>query len=111
MSAKTARLHSPPVAIRACTVSFVGPTGVRHSVDVTGESLYEAAILGVALLRKDGWAEQIAPGTQLEIQVREPATTHCVTLAQLRRWVEGIAVSPDEALRKRKLKAILNGAR
>jgi hypothetical protein len=88
-------------------VSFVGPTGVRHSVDVTAESLYEAAILGVAALRADGWAEQIAPGTQLEVQVRGPATTHCVTVIQLRRWCEGICVSPEETLKKRKLRAML----
>ena len=74
---------------------------------MTAESLYEAAILGVALLRKDGWSDQIAPGTQIEIEVREPATTHCVSLAQLRRWVDGIAVSPDETLKKRRLKELL----
>jgi hypothetical protein len=90
-----------------CTVSFVGPTGVRHAVEVTAESLYEAAILGVSLLRNEGWADQIAPGTQLEIQVRQPATTHCVSVAQLRRWCERIAVSPDEALRKRRLREML----
>jgi hypothetical protein len=95
------------VGLRACTVSFVGPTGVRHSVDVTGESLYEAAIVGLNLLRQDGWADQITPGTQLEIQVRQPATTHCVTVVQLRRWVDTIAISPDETLRKRRLKPLL----
>src|SRR6266487_4456598 len=35
---------------RACTVSFIAATGIRHSVEVTAESLYEAAILGVSLL-------------------------------------------------------------
>jgi hypothetical protein len=88
-------------------VSFVGPTGVRHSVEVTSESLYEAAILGVSLLRQDRWAEPIAPGTPLEIQVREAATAHTVTVAQLRRWVDGVAVSPDETLKKRRLKVLL----
>jgi len=88
-------------------VSFVGPTGVRHSVEVTSESLYEAAILGISLLRRDEWADPIAPGTPLEIQVREPATTHVVTVAQLRRWVDGVAVSPDETLKKRRLKELL----
>jgi len=95
------------MANRSCEVSFVGPTGVRHAVAVTAESLYEAAIIGVALLHKDGWADQIAPGTQIEIQVREPVTTHCVTIAQLRRWCDGVTVSPDEALKKRRLKALL----
>ena len=92
---------------RSCSVSFVGPTGVRHSVDVTADSLYEAAILGVAALLADGWAEQIAPGTQLEVQVRAPATTYSLTLVQLRRWCEGICVSPEETLKKRKLRAML----
>jgi hypothetical protein len=93
--------------LRACTVNFVGPSGVRHAVEVTAESLYEAAILGVALLRKDGWADVIAPGTQIEIQVRAPATTHCVTVAQLRRWCEGVAVNPEETLRRRRLREML----
>ena len=93
--------------LRACTVGFVGPTGVRHSVEVTADSLYEAAIQGVSMLRQEGWAEQIAPGTQVEIQVRAPATTHCVTVAQLRRWCDGVAVSPEETLRKRKLEQLL----
>jgi hypothetical protein len=96
------------VPLRACTVSFRGPTGVQHSVEVTAESLYEAAVLGLSLLKQDRWVEQIAPGTLLEIQVRAPATIHCVTVAQLRRWVDGIAVSPDETLKKRKLKELLS---
>jgi hypothetical protein len=92
---------------KICTVSFTGPTGVRHSVEVSAESLFEAAILGLSVLKKDGWVDPIAPGTRLEIQVRQPATTHSVSLAQLRRWVESIAVSPDETLRKRRLKSLL----
>ena len=36
---------------------------------VTAESLYEAAALGVSLLRKDYWGEALAPGTQLEVRV------------------------------------------
>ena len=94
---------------KTCTVSFTGPSGASHSVEVSADSLYEAAIIGFSLLKADGWVEPVAPGTRLEIQVRHPATTHCVSLAQLRRWVDGIAVSPDETLKKRKLKALLAG--
>ena len=60
----------PAVALRTCTVSFTGPSGIRHSVEVTAESIYEAAGLGVSALRKSGWTDAIAPGTELEIQVR-----------------------------------------
>ena len=95
------------MATKTCTVSFTGPLGVRHSVEVSADSLYEAAIVGFSLLKQDGWVDPVAPGTRLDIQVRHPATTHSVSLGQLRRWVEGIAVSPDETLRKRRLKKLL----
>jgi hypothetical protein len=98
------------VPFRSCSVSFVAPTGVRHAVEVHAESLYEAAILGVSLLRRDGWVEPVAPGTAVEIEVREPVTTHRVTIAQLRRWCDGIAISPDETLRKQRMKALLTRA-
>jgi hypothetical protein len=95
------------VVLRTCTVSFAGPSGVRHSVEVTAESIYEAAALGVSALKSDGWADAIAPGTVLEIQVREPATCHRLALQQIRRWCDGVAVSPDDTLQKRRLKQLL----
>jgi hypothetical protein len=76
-------------------------------VEVTAESIYEAAALGVSALKRDGWADAIAPGTELEIQVREPATCHRITIHQIRRWCDGVAVSPDETLKKRRLKQLL----
>src|SRR4051812_11518639 len=74
---------------KTCTVSFTGPTGVCHSVEVSADTLYEAAIVGFSLLKRGGWVDPIAPGTRFQIQVRQPGTTHCVSIAQLRRWVEG----------------------
>jgi hypothetical protein len=100
-------LRSPSVTLRTCTVSFVGPAGVRHAVEVTAESVYEAAALGVSALRNSGWADAIAPGTELEILVREPATAHRLTVRQIQRWCDGVAVSPDETLKKRRLTQLL----
>ena len=97
-------LRWPVVALRACTVSFVGPSGIRHSVEVTAESVYEAAAVGVSALKKSGWTDAIAPGTELDVQVREPATSHRITVHQIHRWCDGIAVSPEETLKKRRLK-------
>jgi hypothetical protein len=94
----------PAVALRTCTVSFEGPSGVRHSVEVTAESVYEAGALGVSVLRN---SDAVAPGTELEIQVREPATSHRLTVHQIQRWSDGIAVSRDETLKKRRLKQLL----
>ena len=93
--------------MKTCTVSFTAPSGVRHSVEVSADSLYEAAILGLTLLKQADWVDPVALGTPLEIQVKNPETTHRVSLAQLRRWVDGTAVSPDETLRKRRLKELL----
>ena len=96
------------VALRTCTVSFVGPSGIRHSVEVTAESVCEAAALGISALKNSRWADGIAPGTELEIQLREPATFHRITVQQIHRWCDGIAVSPDETLKKRRLKQLLD---
>jgi len=104
---KTNMLPSAPVALRTCTVSFTAPSGIRHSVDVTAESVYEAAALGVSALRQSGWADAVALGAELEIQVREPTTSHRVTIRQIHRWCDGITVSPDETLKKRRLKQLL----
>ena len=95
------------VTPKTCTVSFRGPTGLTHAVEVTAESLYEAAVLGLNVMKKHGWVEPIGPGTELQVQVKEPPVTHSVSVQQLRRWVDGIAASPDELLRKNKLKALL----
>ena len=91
-------LRSATVALRTCTVRFSGPSGIRHSVDVTAESVYEAAALGVSTLRRDGWADALALGTELEVHVREPPTCHRITVQQIHRWCDGIAASPDETL-------------
>ena len=74
---------------------------------MTAESIYQAAALGVSALKNSGWADAIAPGTELEVQVREPATSHRLTVQQIRRWCDGVAVSPDETLKKRRLKELL----
>ena len=89
------------MALRTCTVSFTGPSAIRHSVEVTAESIYEAAALGVSALKNSGWADATAPRTEFEAQVREPATRHRLTVQQIRRWCDGVAVSPDETMKKR----------
>jgi len=83
------------------TVSFKSPTGTSHSVDVEAETLYEAAGMGLARLKKDGWIEGLRPGTQLEISVREPSTHHSLTVQQLQRWVNGLTTTSAAMSRKR----------
>src|SRR5262245_3632215 len=95
------------MALRLCTVSFKSATGITHAVDVEAETLYEAAGFGLARLKKDGWIEGLGPGSRLEIQVREPATVHSLTVQQLHRWIDGGTSSPADVLRRARVKQLL----
>jgi len=41
------------MALRLCTVNFKSATGIIHGVDVEAETLYEAAGLALARLKKE----------------------------------------------------------
>ena len=95
------------MAPKTCTVSVTDASGSRHSVEVLAESLYEAAALGLKLLRDADWVDTLGPMTRLQLQVRAPTVMHEVTIQQLQRWLDGTPISPHEALRKAKLKSML----
>jgi hypothetical protein len=103
-------LPSGAVAVRTCTVSFRSPSGIAHSVDVQAESLYEAAALGLGLLKKDGWIEGLGPATRLEIHVRQPSATHVISVQQLHRWLDGTTATPADVLRRARVRALLDSA-
>src|SRR5437899_885359 len=65
----------------ACIVSFVDIEGIRHSVEVEAEGLYEASVLGLCAFRK----HELEPGglTQLEVEVRS-SVTHTLPVTKLR---------------------------
>jgi hypothetical protein len=75
----------------------MGPSGIRHSAEVIAESIYEAAALGVSALKTGGCRRDRA-GTELEVQVREPATCHRLTVQQI--CVAG-AMASQSALTRR----------
>jgi hypothetical protein len=37
----------------------------------------------------NGWVNNAGKGTELEIEVRKPATRHTVSVGQLQRWCDG----------------------
>jgi len=96
------------VALRTCTVSFVDYRGIRHSIDVTAETLFEAAAAGVVLLKREDWGEPIVRGTAIDVEVRTPAVTHRLTLAQVQQRCDGAAVSPDEVMRRQRVRALID---
>ena len=95
------------MSLRTCSVSFVDDRGIRHSVDVQAESLYESAVLAIQMFRSDPWLERIGPATVLDVDVRHPGTKHAISLQQVERWLAGATTNPNEASKKAKLKMIL----
>ena len=83
--------------LRTCVVSFTDLDGVRHTTEVTAESLYEAACLAVRAFKESGVIEQ-SPGaaTRLEIEVKSPTVRHVLTVGQVRRWVRIGSTNPNE---------------
>ena len=71
------------------------------------ETLYEAAGLGLARLKKDGWIEGLGPATRLEITVRAPAARHTLTVNQLQKWINSANTGAGETLKKAKIKHLL----
>jgi hypothetical protein len=103
-----ADLHSEVVvAERTCTVSFTDVHGVTHSVEVMADSLFEAAVRGVKILRSGDWNDPPHEATTLEIQVRNPSIKHIVTLQHVARWLNGGSSSPAESMKKANLRKLL----
>jgi hypothetical protein len=80
---------------------------IRHSVDVTAESVYEAAALECRLSGRVAgltpWRSE--PSSRFRSESRPLASR--ITVQQIHRWCDGVAVSPDETLKKRRLKQLL----
>ena len=99
------------MAPRTCTITLTDSRGIRHSVEVVAETLFEAAILGLGILRKDTWIDgAVGAATKIEVEVREPVTKHAVTLQQIERWLSGATISPNERVKKDRLRGMLRSS-
>src|SRR5205823_12610384 len=88
----------------ACIVSFVDLDGIRHSVEVEAEGLYEASVLGLCAFRKHDL--QPAGLTQLEVEVLS-SVTHTLTVNKVQDWLKRGVRSPKEAVLKERLRGLL----
>jgi len=88
-----------------CVVSFVDLDGVRHSVEVEAEGLYEASVLGLCAFRK----HELEPAglTQLDIEVRS-SVKHTLTVSKVREWLQRGVRTPKEAILKERLRELLS---
>jgi len=95
------------VSDRTCSVSFTDTRGIKHSVELTADSLFEAAARGLKMLRSGDWADPPGQSTILEIEVRNPGMKHTVSVQQLGRWLNGASSSPRESMKKIALRKLL----
>ena len=88
----------------SCVVHYVDLDGLRHSVELEAESLYEAAVKAIVIFRQHG----CEPGTRgkLEVEVRT-SVVHTLTRDQIDEWLARGAKTPKEAVTKEQLRALL----
>ena len=88
----------------SCIVSYLDTEGLRHSVEVEAESLYEAAVLAIRTFRQ----HDCEPGQamRLEVEVRS-SVVHTITPMRIYDWLNGGAKTPKEAVMKERLRALL----
>jgi len=91
--------------VAACIVSFVDLDGIRHSVEVEAEGLYEASVLGLCAFRK----HDLQPGglTKLEVEVYS-SVTHTLSVTKVREWLQRGVRTPKEAVLKERLRTLLS---
>jgi hypothetical protein len=91
-----------------CEVEVRGLDDIRHKVEVDANTLYEAAALGIATLRKAAFQVDIFPTMEIFVTVHPPATLHVVRYEKLTNWVKSSG-PPNEVPAKQKLAKVLAG--
>ena len=88
-----------------CRVSYLDSRNVEHAVDVTADSLFEAAAVAVRAFREGALVEELpVPGTELRITVSPLPVEHRVRLQRVEQWAQtGTVKSPVEMLRRERV--------
>jgi hypothetical protein len=93
--------------MKDCIVSFLDFGGIRHSVEVQADSMYEAAATAL-----ENFHQHDCPpgsGNELEVQVRS-AITHTLSVKKLKDWAQLGGGSPRDVILKRRINAVFTGA-
>jgi hypothetical protein len=89
--------------LRSCTVSYADGQ-YKYSVEVTAETLYEAAVLGFKALNLP--AKRL-PVLQLQVAVKSPEVSHEISGSKVADWLSCSGRSPREQALKVRLKELL----
>jgi len=82
--------------------------GVSHAVEVTAETLCEAAALGMAAIRTDEWVNGIGQGLNpVRVRVMNVPVEHEVKIMDFTKWLDRSGGSPREISDRKRIKSIL----
>ena len=92
-----------------CRVTYLDSGNVEHVVEVTADSLFEAAAAAVKAFRQGALVEELpVAGTELRITVLPLPVEHRVRLQRVEQWCQtGTVKSPVEKLRRERVRELL----
>src|SRR5260370_6566440 len=92
-----------------CRVSYLDARNIEHAVDVTADSLFEAAAVAIRAFREGALVEELpVAGTELRIAVFPLPVEHRVRLQRVEQWAQtGTVKSPAEMLRRERVRELL----
>jgi len=92
-----------------CRVSYLDSRNIEHAVDVTADSLFEAAAVAVRAFREGVLIDDLpVAGTELHIEVFPLPVEHKVRLQRVEQWAQtGTVKSPVEMLRRERVRELL----
>ena len=92
-----------------CRVSYLDSRNIEHAVDVTAESLFEAAAVAMRAFREGALVEELpVANTELRIAVFPLPVEHRVRLQRVEQWAQtGTVKSPVEMLRRERVRELL----
>ena len=75
---------------------------IRHSVEVTASTLYEAAVMAINEFRRCGFTSNApGPATRLTVAVKIPATSHEVQWGKIEAWLQSAGKPNEQAMKGR----------
>jgi hypothetical protein len=93
-------------------VSCVDLGGIKHAVELSANSLYEAVAQALRIFRENEWIEGLGRGqTPIFVKVKHPEIEHTVRVQDFERWLEASPRSPAELALKNRLRELLAGTR
>ena len=96
------------MALKTCRVSCFDLKQVKHTVEVSAGSVYEAVAQALRIFRDNEWVEDIGRGqTPISVKVKYPEIEHTVPIQDFERWLEANPRSPAEMILKDRLRALL----